>query len=32
MPYLISKHANHPPTDMRGAFLDISKAFDKFWH
>ena len=22
----------HPPTDMRGTFLDISKAFDKVWH
>ena len=22
----------HPLTDMRGTFLDISKAFDKFWH
>ena len=21
-----------PPTDMRGTFLDISKAFDKVWH
>ena len=22
----------HPPTDIRGTFLDISKAFDKVWH
>ena len=22
----------HPPTNMRGSFLDISKAFDKVWH
>ena len=22
----------HPPTDMRGTFLDISKAFGKFWY
>ena len=22
----------HPPTDMRGTFVDISKAFDKVWH
>ena len=22
----------HPPTDMRGTFLDISKAFDRVWH
>ena len=22
----------HPPTDTRGTFLDISKAFDKVWH
>ena len=22
----------HPPTDVRGTFLDISKAFDKVWH
>ena len=22
----------HPPTNMRGNFLDISKAFDKVWH
>ena len=22
----------HPPTDMRGTFLDISKAFYKVWH
>ena len=22
----------HPPTDMRGIFLGISKAFDKVWH
>ena len=22
----------YPPTDMRGTFLDISKAFDKVWH
>ena len=25
-------HETHPPTDMRGTFLDISKAFDKAWH
>ena len=22
----------HPSTDMRGTFLDISKAFDEVWH
>ena len=22
----------HPPTDIRGIFLDISKAFDKVWY
>ena len=22
----------HPPSDVRGVFLDISKAFDKVWH
>ena len=22
----------HPPTDIRGTFLDISKAFDEVWH
>ena len=22
----------NPSTDMRGTFLDISKAFDKIWH
>ena len=22
----------HPPTDMRGTFLDVSKAFNKVWH
>ena len=22
----------HPPTDMRGTFLDISKGFDKLWY
>ena len=22
----------HPPTDMRGTFLDISEVFDKVWH
>ena len=22
----------HPPTNMRGTFLDISKVFDKVWH
>ena len=22
----------NPPADMRGIFLDISKAFDKVWH
>ena len=22
----------HPPTDMKGTFFDISKAFDKVWH
>ena len=22
----------HPPADIRGTFLDISKAFDKVWH
>ena len=22
----------HPPEDVRGVFLDISKAFDKVWH
>ena len=22
----------HPPTDMRGTFLDISKTFNKVWH
>ena len=23
---------SNPPLDMRGVFLDISKAFDKVWH
>ena len=23
---------NNPTVDMRGVFLDISKAFDKVWH
>ena len=22
----------HPPTNMRGTFVEISKAFDKVWH
>ena len=22
----------HPPIDIRGTFLDLSKAFDKVWH
>ena len=22
----------HPPTDIKGTFLDISKAFDKVWY
>ena len=23
---------NNPPADVRGVFIDISKAFDKVWH
>ena len=28
----ITHEIYQPPTDMRGTFLDISKAFDKVWH